>query len=256
MLEAIENSAYATWVRESPSIFAYTTVLSLHAIGLAIIVGINYLIALRLLGFVSAIPLQPLRKLFPWMYLGFTINLFSGASLLAANLTNDLGNWLFICKLVFIALAMIIERRTRMPEPLPLVAALVLTIAAVWALVGILVPPVVQQTHPPAVGVGQAWRGAMAPGPVRGVRDPERSARTCAGIAGDAPVDELEAVALAPAEQTLAGADPERASGVFAHAEDRGIIERLSLDHYPAAVAQSIEPSLADGPDVAGAVCD
>lgn len=113
MLEAIENSAYATWVRESPSIFAYTTILSLHAIGLAIIVGINYLIALRLLGFVSAIPLQPLRKLFPWMYLGFTINLFSGASLLAANLTNDLGNWLFICKLIFIALAMINLELTR-----------------------------------------------------------------------------------------------------------------------------------------------
>ena len=60
-------------------------------------------IALRLLGFVPDIPLQPLRKLFPWMYLGFTINLFSGSSLLAANLSNDLGNWLFIAKLVFIA---------------------------------------------------------------------------------------------------------------------------------------------------------
>jgi hypothetical protein len=107
MMDAIENSAYAVWVRESPSIFAYTSVLSLHAIGLAIIVGINYLVALRLLGFVPGIPLPALRKLFPWMYLGFTINLFSGASLLAANLSNDLGNWLFICKLVFILFAMI-----------------------------------------------------------------------------------------------------------------------------------------------------
>ena len=107
MMDAIENSAYAIWVRESPSIFAYTTILSLHAIGLAIIVGINYLVALRLLGFVPGIPLPALRRLFPWMYLGFTINLFSGASLLAANLSNDLGNWLFICKLVFILFAMI-----------------------------------------------------------------------------------------------------------------------------------------------------
>ena len=107
MIEAIENSAYAVWVRESPSIFAYTTILSLHAIGLAIIVGIHTLIALRLLGFVPSIPLQPLRKLFPWMYLGFTINLFSGTSLFVANLSNDLGNWLFIAKLVFILFAMI-----------------------------------------------------------------------------------------------------------------------------------------------------
>lgn len=107
MIEAIENSAYAVWVRESPSIFAYTSILSLHAIGLAIIVGLNTVVALRLLGYVPELPLQPLRKLFPWMYLGFTINLFSGASLLAANLTNDLGNWLFLAKLVFILFAMI-----------------------------------------------------------------------------------------------------------------------------------------------------
>ena len=113
MMEAIENSAYAVWVRESPSIFAYTSILSLHAIGLAIIVGINYLIAFRLLGFVPALPLAPLRKLFFWMYVGFTINLFSGASLLAANLSNDLGNWLFIAKLAFIALAMVNLELTR-----------------------------------------------------------------------------------------------------------------------------------------------
>jgi hypothetical protein len=114
MIEAIENSAYAVWVRESPSIFAYTSILSLHAIGLAIIVGINTLICFRLLGYVQEIPLAPLRKLFPWMYLGFAINAFSGGSLLAANLTADLGNWLFIAKLVFIALAMINLELTRM----------------------------------------------------------------------------------------------------------------------------------------------
>jgi hypothetical protein len=114
MIEAIENSAYAVWVRESPSIFAYTSILSLHAIGLAIIVGINTLLALRLLGFVPGIPLQPLRKLFPWMYLGFAINLFSGTSLFVANLSNDLGNWLFIAKLVFILFAMINLELTRM----------------------------------------------------------------------------------------------------------------------------------------------
>jgi len=65
------------------------------------------------MGFVPGIPLPALRKLFPWMYVGFTINLFSGASLLAANLSNDLGNWLFIVKLVMIALAMVNLELTR-----------------------------------------------------------------------------------------------------------------------------------------------
>lgn len=114
MIEAIESSAYATWVRESPSFFAYTTILSLHAMGLAIIVGLNTVVALRLLGFLPGLAVAPLRKLFPWMYVGFTINAFSGFSLLAANLENDLNNWVFLAKLVFIALAMVNLELTRM----------------------------------------------------------------------------------------------------------------------------------------------
>ena len=107
MIEAIENSAYAVWVRESPSFWAYTWILSLHAMGLAIIVGINTIVALRLLGYVPDIQVNRLRKLFPWMYLGFTINAFSGLSLLAANASNDLHNWMFFVKLSMIALAMV-----------------------------------------------------------------------------------------------------------------------------------------------------
>jgi hypothetical protein len=107
MINAIENSAYAIWVRESPSIWAYTTILSLHAMGLAIIVGINTIVALRLLGFVPDIPVAKLRQLYPWMYFGFTINAFSGLSLLAANLSNDSHNWMFGVKLTMILCAMI-----------------------------------------------------------------------------------------------------------------------------------------------------
>jgi len=113
MIEAIENSAYAVWVRESPSIWAYTWILSLHAMGLAVIVGINTIVALRLLGYVPDIPVAKLRKLFPWMYVGFTVNAFSGLSLLAANASNDLHNWMFFVKLSMILLAMINLELTR-----------------------------------------------------------------------------------------------------------------------------------------------
>jgi hypothetical protein len=113
VIDAIQNSAYAVWVRESPSIWAYTTILSLHAMGLAIIVGINTIVALRLLGFVRDIPINKLRQLYPWMYVGFTINAFSGLSLLAANLSNDIHNWMFLTKLTLIACSMINLELTR-----------------------------------------------------------------------------------------------------------------------------------------------
>ena len=40
----LENSAIGVWTRESPSIWAYPTVLTLHTIGLGMLVGANAII--------------------------------------------------------------------------------------------------------------------------------------------------------------------------------------------------------------------
>jgi hypothetical protein len=113
LLEAIESSAYPTFVRESPSLWAYTLVLSLHAIGLAIVVGFSAAIALRLLGVARSIPLAPLGRLFPLMYVGFWINALSGLALLAANATGMLTNPLFYAKFVFIVGGVLVMRLLR-----------------------------------------------------------------------------------------------------------------------------------------------
>jgi len=113
IIEFIENSGFSVWVRESPSILAYTTILTLHAMGLAIVVGINTAVSLRLLGFMPGIPLAPTLKLFPLMYLGFWINAISGLMLLAAYASSMLTNVMFFIKLGFIALAMVCLRLVR-----------------------------------------------------------------------------------------------------------------------------------------------
>jgi hypothetical protein len=66
------------------------------------------------MGYVPEIPVAKLKQLYPWMYVGFTVNAASGLSLLAANLTNDLSNWMFYVKLSLIALAMVNLELTRM----------------------------------------------------------------------------------------------------------------------------------------------
>ena len=88
MLQAIEDLSIGVWVRESPSIFAYTLVLSLHAIGLAIVLGANWLIGLRLLGVAKAIPLNTLRSFYPTIWFGFAINAISGVLLFIASATH------------------------------------------------------------------------------------------------------------------------------------------------------------------------
>jgi hypothetical protein len=106
-IEWLEGTAIATFVRESPSIFAYTTVLSLHAMGLAVVVGVGAAIAFRLLGLASGIPLAPLLTLYPLMWIGFTVNALSGLALLAASASNMLSNVVFLIKLALIAVALV-----------------------------------------------------------------------------------------------------------------------------------------------------
>lgn len=107
MIELIEQSDFATWIRESPSLLGYTLLLALHAIGLAIVVGLNTVVALRILGIAPEIPLAPARKFFSLMYAGFWINALSGLALFTTNASSFLSNEAFLIKFAFIALAVL-----------------------------------------------------------------------------------------------------------------------------------------------------
>jgi hypothetical protein len=106
-LISVENTALATWIRESPSLLAYPFVLFLHAAGLALVVGFNTALDLRILGVGSDIPIAPMGKFFPVMVAGFWINAVSGTCLLMADATRMLTNPLFYTKLALILLAVV-----------------------------------------------------------------------------------------------------------------------------------------------------
>ena len=108
MLDYLQNLALANWVRSSPSIFAYTSVLTAHAVGLAIVVGVNTVIGLRLLGVAKDIPLAGLRRLYGIVWVGFLINLVSGILLFIAEAHNMAAMVAFWAKLVLVAIGMIV----------------------------------------------------------------------------------------------------------------------------------------------------
>ncbi len=101
----IENTGFATWVRESPSPFAYTGMLVLHAVGLAFVVGMNTAIDLRILGVAPQIPLPAIGRLFPALWFGFWVNAISGVGLLTSNAVSDLTSPIFYTKITFVILA-------------------------------------------------------------------------------------------------------------------------------------------------------
>jgi hypothetical protein len=106
-LESIENSGFATYVRETPTWPAYSTVLALHTFGMAFLVGLTGVIALRVLGVVPELPLNPLKKLQPVIILGFWVNAITGLILTTLAIRSFLTNWDFYVKLVSIAFALV-----------------------------------------------------------------------------------------------------------------------------------------------------
>lgn len=110
LLTSIEGTALAAWVRESPSIWAYATILTLHTVGLAIVVGANVVVDLRLLGFAPRVPVASLRALFPIMWAGFALNFASGLLLFMADATTKSVQRVFWGKLACITLALLVAR--------------------------------------------------------------------------------------------------------------------------------------------------
>ncbi len=103
----LEATALSTWIRESTSVWAFPSILSLHTIGMGLAAGLNAAIALRILGFAPGIPLVELRRFLPVMWLGFWVNAVSGVLLLIAYPTKALTNPVFYLKLSFIGLALV-----------------------------------------------------------------------------------------------------------------------------------------------------
>jgi len=106
-LESIENSGFASYIRETPSVLGYSTVLALHTFGMAFLVGLSGVMALRVLGVVPELPLKPLQKLMPIVIIGFWLNAITGVVLTSLAVVSLSRNWDFYVKLAAIVVAIV-----------------------------------------------------------------------------------------------------------------------------------------------------
>ena len=107
LLASIEGSALSVWVRESPTVWAYPTILTLHTFGMGVLAGACWTLDLRVLGVGRHLPLRPLRTLFPVMWTGFWVNAITGSLLFASSATEKAASKLFLTKLFLIALGVV-----------------------------------------------------------------------------------------------------------------------------------------------------
>jgi hypothetical protein len=78
VLEWLDATALSTWLKESPSVWAFPTVLTLHTTGMGILVGVSYVLDLRLLGIGRNVPLSGYRWVFPTLAVGLGVNIITG----------------------------------------------------------------------------------------------------------------------------------------------------------------------------------
>src|SRR5436190_23698022 len=84
ILKDVEQTGLSMWIRESDSFLAFWLILSVHAIGMGVLVGASLLIDLRILGVAPDLPLAPFKKLYRFIWVGFWIQVVSGILLLIA----------------------------------------------------------------------------------------------------------------------------------------------------------------------------
>lgn len=102
-LEWLQFSWLGTFVAEN--LWAYPALETLHVMGMALLVGVLGLTNLRVLGYKPELPLIGTRELLPLAWIGFTVNLLTGAALFSSDAVYFFSSWTFRVKILLIILA-------------------------------------------------------------------------------------------------------------------------------------------------------
>ena len=104
-LSWVESTAYAQWILTG--LYGWPIMLSIHAIGLAIVFGIIFVLDLRLLGLYGSIPLTEVNRLMAVAWVGIALNVFTGLSLFTTQATSYVTSGVFLLKIGFIVLGVV-----------------------------------------------------------------------------------------------------------------------------------------------------
>jgi len=104
VLEWLGTSPYAEWVDES---WGWPLALTIHALGMAVVVGFMAIITLRLLGAFPNMPYSSLGKLIPYIWVAVVLQAISGFTLWVTKPAQYLGDVMFDTKFTLVIVACI-----------------------------------------------------------------------------------------------------------------------------------------------------
>ena len=112
-LTRLQDSALAQWVGGAETLLAYPTILTLHTVGLSIVVGTCVVMDLRLLGIARGMPLSAFQRAPLLIWSAFAVNAITGVLLFLPAAEQKAFQTIFYVKLACIAVALIAYVRIR-----------------------------------------------------------------------------------------------------------------------------------------------
>lgn len=105
MFSWLESTPVALWVAES--LWGYPILLSIHIVGLAVVVGIFSMRDMRLLGMFKGLQITAFLPLSKLAWIGFIINAISGLMLFSSQAVTFVSNTPFLIKISCIVAGMV-----------------------------------------------------------------------------------------------------------------------------------------------------
>lgn len=143
---------FLTWLQETEFVqflasdpYAYPIVLCFHAIGMATVVGLVWVMSLRVLGYPQLLPIPAFQQMSILALWGFAINALSGLLIFSTEATRIIDNTEFLIKMACILLgglaAWFMMRAARQLDPqagFPLPVRIVAVLASLMWLLAII----------------------------------------------------------------------------------------------------------------------
>jgi len=105
LLLALQNSRFAYWLAQG----AFPPIITVHSAGMALLVGLQGMINLRVLGVARAyLPMAAMRRFMKVVWIGFWMNLCSGILLFSIYPDKYIYNTLFRFKISFIVAGLLL----------------------------------------------------------------------------------------------------------------------------------------------------
>ena len=99
----LKGTALSQWVVGSQWVWPISE--TLHFIGLTLLIGIIAPLDVRLMGFMTRVPIAAFKSLVPWAVVGFVINLVTGVLFFVGTPEQYVGNESWWLKVLFLIIA-------------------------------------------------------------------------------------------------------------------------------------------------------